>query len=186
MGTINDAFKRIYRVNFVPDDQKNRASQDIPLPIGYGQTISQPYTVRRMLEWLDARVDDIVLDIGSGSGWTTALLSSIVGLNGFIYAVERIPELLRFGKSNCKKYGIKNVKFYRSHKNVYGLPEKSPYNRILVSAAAESVPDELINQLTIGGKMVIPVKNNILEITKKADSNLETIVHPGFIFVPLV
>jgi protein-L-isoaspartate(D-aspartate) O-methyltransferase len=95
MDTINKAFEVVSRVDFVPNDQINRASLDAPLTIGYGQTISQPYTIRRMLEWLDARVGDIVLDIESGSGWTSALLSYIVGPKGTVYAVERIPELLK-------------------------------------------------------------------------------------------
>src|SRR5450830_1043363 len=99
MDTISNAFNEIDRVDFVPNDQKSRAHLDIPLPIGHGQTISQPYTVRRMLEWLDARAGDIILDVGSGSGWTTVLLSFIVGPDGVVYAVERIPELLKFGKA---------------------------------------------------------------------------------------
>lgn len=186
MDTISNAFNEIDRVDFVPNDQKSRAHLDIPLPIGYGQTISQPYTVRRMLEWLNARADDIVLDVGSGSGWTTALLSFIVGHKGRVYAVERIPELLKFGKANCKKYRIENARFFRAYETVYGLPEKSPYNRILVSASANTLPIELLDQLQIGGKMVIPVQNDILEITKKSDGEHETVVHSGFIFVPLV
>jgi protein-L-isoaspartate(D-aspartate) O-methyltransferase len=186
MGTISNAFNEINRSDFVPEELEDQAYLDVPLPIGYGQTISQPYTVNRMLEWLDVRVGDIVLDVGSGSGWTTALLSNIVGHRGMVYAVEKVPELLKFGKTNCRKYRIKNVKFYKAHDNVYGLPEKSPYNRILVSASADNVPDVLVDQLTTGGKMVIPVKNDILEITKKPDGERETIVHPGFIFVPLV
>ncbi len=186
MDTISKVLEKIERKNFVPDSIKDRANSDIPLPIGFGQTISQPYTVKKMLKWLDAQSGDIVLDIGSGSGWTTALLSNIVGPKGMIYAVEKIPQLLKFGKSNCKKYGINNAKFYESHDSVIGLPERSPYNRILVSASANNLPEELFDQLIIGGKMVIPVKNDILEITKKPDGNIEAIAHPGFIFVPLV
>lgn len=186
MDTLSNAFNQIDRANFVPDDQINVAQKDIPLPIGYGQTMSQPYTVRRMLEWLDLSSGDIVLDIGSGSGWTTALLSSIVGPSGQVYAVERIPELLRFGKRNCRKYGLKNVKFYLSNDKVIGLPEESPYNRILVSASANSLPVELLDQLIVGGKLIIPVQNDILEITKKSDNEHETIIHSGFIFVPLI
>jgi protein-L-isoaspartate(D-aspartate) O-methyltransferase len=186
MDTLNKAFEKIDRIDFVPDYQKSSASLDVPLPIGYGQTISQPYTVKHMLQWLDARVGDIVLDVGSGSGWTTALLSFIIGPKGKVYAVERIPELLKFSKVNCMKYGIKNTQFFNANEKVYGLPEKSPYNRILVSAAAKDLPDELLKQLIIGGKMVIPVNNDILEISKISKNKINTIKHPGFIFVPLI
>ncbi len=176
----------INRADFIPEGQTERAEMNIPLPIGHGQTISQPYTVKRMLEWLDAHDGDIVLDVGSGSGWTTALLSHIVGPTGKVYAVERIPELLKVGEENCRKYQVNNAHFYQSDDDVYGLPEKSPYNRILVSASSDKLPEELIDQLTTNAKMVIPVKNDIWEITKKSDGKYEANIHPGFIFVPLV
>jgi len=185
MSGIERAFKLIDRKGFVPKSLRDRANLDVPLPIGFGQTISQPSTVRLMLEWLDARPADKILDVGSGSGWTTALLSEIVGLSGKIFAVERIPELVDFGKTNCINSGIKNAKFFQAVKN-YGLPEYSPYDRILVSASAKELPQELINQLKIGGKLVIPVKNDILKITKTSEKNYKLTTHPGFIFVPLL
>ena len=161
------------------------AKIDSPLPIGHGQTNSQPSTVKKMLAWLDAKPGDMVLDVGSGSGWTTALLSYIVGSKGYVYAVEKVPELVTFGRKNNKKLGIKNVKFFEAGES-YGLPEHAPFDRILVSASAENLPHELIEQLKPGGKLVIPVKNDILEITKKPNGDVMTLIHPGFVFVPLI
>lgn len=185
MEKIEKAFHIINRSDFVPESTRDKAFIDIPLPIGYGQTISQPSTVKSMLYWLDLKVGEKVLDIGSGSGWTTALLSTIVGREGKVYAVELIPELLKFGKLNCKKVGIKNANFYLAGKN-YGLPNFAPFDKILVSASANRLPIELIDQLKIGGKIVIPVLDDILEITKTSDKNFKTINHPGYIFVPLI
>lgn len=179
------AFQNIARNNFVPANIRGQASIDIPLPIGHGQTISQPYTVRQMLKWLDVRTGHKVLDVGSGSGWTTALLSYLVGSKNKVFAVERVPELLTFGRDNCNKIGIKNVQFFLA-KKTYGLPEHAEFDRILVSAAADELPDALLKQLNTGGKMVIPVKNDILEITKNSGNEYIINKHPGFIFVPLV
>lgn len=169
----------------MPEDLRDSAEIDAPLPIGYGQTISQPTTVRRMMHWLDAQPGDKVLDVGSGSGWTSALLSEIVGPSGSVYAIERIPELLKFGQNNCKKLGIHNVNFFLAGKD-YGLPKHAPFDRILVSASAKTLPEELLEQLAINGKLVIPIKNDILEITKTSDSDYTVQNHPGYVFVPLI
>lgn len=169
----------------MPEDLISQADFDIPLPIGHGQTISQPSTVKQMLSWLDVQKGQTVLDIGSGSGWTTALLAYLVGEKGKVFAVERIPELLVFGEDNCHKLGLKNTYFYPAGKEL-GLPRYGPYDRILVSAAAEKFPDELMEQLKIGGKMVVPVGNEILEITKISGKKRIVFLHAGFVFVPLV
>lgn len=185
MSSITDAFEAIDRSNFIPDEYKAEAKADAPLPIGYGQTISQPTTVRLMLTWLDVKPGNRVLDVGSGSGWTTALLSALSGKTGKVFAVELIPELVKQGKNNCERIGINNVEFLQAASE-YGLPKQAPYDRILVSASAKQLPAELIDQLKIGGILVIPVKNDILEITKKSPHEYETTTHPGFIFVPLI
>jgi len=185
MDIIKKAFENIHREDFVPEYLRSQVSIDAPLPIGFSQTISQPYTVRLMLEWLNAQAGEKILDVGSGSGWTTALLSQIVGPKGKIFAVEKIPELVKFGRNNCKNIGVKNAKFFQAGQE-YGLTSHSPYDRILVSASAKKLPKELLTQLKIGGKLVIPVQNDILEITKTSEHNFDTITHPGFIFVPLV
>jgi protein-L-isoaspartate(D-aspartate) O-methyltransferase len=184
MTTIDEAFRIIKRVNFLPGRVSEYAAQDTPLRIGFGQTNSQPSTVKQMLEWLDVQPGQKVLDVGSGSGWTSALLATLVGESGNVYAVERIPELLAFGRDNCQRVGIKNVEFY-APEDSYGLPSQAPYDRILVSAAADTMPQSLLDQLALNGKAIIPVKDDILEIIKRPDSTVEVVEHPGYLFVPL-
>jgi protein-L-isoaspartate(D-aspartate) O-methyltransferase len=185
MTNVDQAFKAVDRSDFVPAHLRSQVGVDAPLPIGFGQTISQPTTVKLMLEWLDAQPGDKVLDVGSGSGWTTALLAHLVGPKGQVYAVERIPELVEFGRENCRKYYVTNVQFSVADK-MYGLPQWAPYDRILVSAASSGLPEELLAQIKKGGKLVIPLKNDILEITKVSATDYQTLVHPGFRFVPLI
>src|SRR3989344_1354240 len=184
MGPLDKVFDKVDRRNFVLPDLVGSADFDRPLPIGFGQTISQPTTVRLMLGWLEPQSGDKVLDVGSGSGWTTALLAHLVGPLGKVYAVELVPELVEFGRQNCQKLGLKNVQFYLAGKK-YGLPKEAPFERILVSAAAEELPTELIDQLSVGGKMVIPKRNDILEIERTSPKNIETRVRRGFVFVPV-
>lgn len=183
--TIDEVFERVDRAQFMRPQYRHLSEVDEPMPIGQGQTISQPYTVRKMLEWLDVKPGQKVLDVGSGSGWTTALLSELVGPKGKVYAVERVPELVEFGRANVERYGAKNVEFHQAG-DEFGLSEEAPFERILVSAAADELPQELVEQLKIGGKMVIPVHNDILEITKLAKDKLDIKRHSGFVFVPLL
>ncbi len=185
MNTITQAFTEVKRSKFVPVQVRSLAYLDVPLSIGYGQTNSQPTTVRLMLEWLDARPGQKVLDLGSGSGWTTALLAHIVGKSGTVYAVERIPELVEFGRRNCHELNIFNAEFYEAGSN-YGLPAQAPFDRILVSANADKFPDVLLEQLKTGGKIVVPVNGVIHEVTKLPRGKTKTQEHPGFVFVPLV
>jgi len=183
---IDRAFEAVRRELFVPEEMRPFSKLDRPLPIGFGQTISQPTTVRLMLEWLDPKQGDHILDVGSGSGWTTALLSKLAGPNGRVEAVELVPELLAFGKENCERFGIGNVFFHPAEK-VLGFAGGAPYDRILVSASAETFPPELMDQLRLGGKLVLPIGNDIWEAEKtgaRGEYRLER--HPGFVFVPLL
>lgn len=182
---IEEAFEVVDRAKFMPENVRHLAGYDQAVPIGYGQTISQPYTVGLMLQWLDPQPGDKVLDVGSGSGWTTALLSHLVGPKGKVYAVERIPELVEFGRDNCERFGVKNVEFSTAGDKL-GLPEKGPYERILVSASADKFPEEIMGQLKISGKLVIPIQSDILEITKTSKKGRDVRKHPGFVFVPLL
>jgi protein-L-isoaspartate(D-aspartate) O-methyltransferase len=185
MDRLERVFSRAKREYFVSEDLKELSRYDMPVPIGFGQTNSQPATVRMMLEWLEVEPGNKILDVGSGSGWTTALLSYLTGAQGIVYAVEKIPELVEFGRANCQKLSLKNISFYKAGKQI-GLPGSAPYDRILVSASAKELPGELLNQLKPGGKMVIPVVNDILEIHKPLKGEIEIETHPGFVFVPLV
>ena len=183
---IINAFRKIKREDFVVDNLKSESSINAPLPIGQGQTISQPLTVAFMFEQLQPQKGQKILDIGSGSGWTTALLAEIVAETGKVYGIERITELKEFGERNVKKYGFKNVEFFclDGHK---GLPQEAPFDRILVSAAASSVPKALKDQLKIHGRLVIPTNNNDIRlIIKKDKNNFEEKIFKGFVFVPLI
>jgi len=183
--TIDKAFKVTPRANFLPETQVVYAGLDIPIPIGYGQTNSQPTTVRLMLEWLSVSEGDKVLDVGSGSGWTTALLARLVGPNGMVYAVELLSLLVDFGQANVERLGIKNASFHLAEE-VCGLPSKGPYQRILVSASAEKLPLSLLDQLIVGGRLVIPVGSDVLVINKFSKNDYKIDTHPGFAFVPLI
>ncbi|HRZ95355.1 MAG TPA: protein-L-isoaspartate O-methyltransferase [Candidatus Moranbacteria bacterium] len=185
---IIDAFFEISRVEFVPKELEKEAEADIPLPIGYGQTISQPATVATMLELLEPERGHKVLDIGSGSGWTAALLSYAVGKEGKVIAVERNANLLEFGKNNAEKFGYvsKGTAEFICADGSKGYSPEAPYDRILVSASAEYVPDELKAQLKIGGKMVIPILHSVWYLEKRGEDDFLKEEYPGFSFVPLI
>lgn len=183
-SNITEAFEHVDRAYFVGDAHGSDVYGDYPLSIGKGQTISQPTTVAMMLEMLDAQKGQKVLDIGSGSGWTTALLAYIVGEEGSVVGVERVEELVALGRANLAKLDFKNAQI--THAGTYlGSPNET-FDRILVSAAAEEFPHELTHQLKIGGKLVIPIQNSIYEIAKMKNGELKAVEHYGFSFVPLI
>ena len=180
------AFKTIKRKDFLPEDIKSLDELNQALPIGSGQTISQPLTVAFMLELLQPEEGDKILDIGSGSGWTTALLAEIAGEKGKVIAIEVIKEVKEFGEKNVKKYGFENIDYVLGD-GTKGFKKCSPYDKILVSAASSSgVPKESKKQLKISGRLVIPIENSIWLFIKKDDKNFQEKEHPGFVFVPLV
>mgnify|MGYP002412504733 CR=1 FL=1 len=185
---IIDAFSDVRRVDFVPEDLEDAAEKDIPLPIGHGQTISQPLTVAFMMELLDPRPGQRILDIGSGSGWTTAILSHIVGEKGTVIGLERIVELCERGRKNVQKYGYisKGIATIECSDGSRGYTKYAPYDRILVSASTEEIPQELKGQLAVGGKMVIPLRNSICYLEKKAKNDFSIEQFRGFAFVPSV
>lgn len=192
MGVLKDlntirAISKVDRRDFVADESKSFAYDDSALSIGYGQTISQPTTVAFMMEELKPKEGDRVLDIGYGSGWTTAILASIVGEGGRIFAFEIIPILKRFGERNIKKYKFENINFIEGDGS-RGLPSEAPFDRILVSAAAPSVPLTLKEQLKVGGRLVIPVGRGsqaIYVIERIGEKAYKKKRIPGFAFVDL-
>lgn len=180
------AFKTVDRAEFVLPENREHAYFDYPLPIGFGQTISQPSTVLFMLNLLDAKPGDKVLDIGSGSGWTTVLLARMVGKKGRVYGLEIVPELKAFGAENLQKFNLPQAEILQAQKGKDGLPKQAPFDRILVSASADNVPKKLIGQLKIGGRLVLPVKNSVWRIDRISKNQTQAQEFPGFVFVPLL
>ena len=178
------AFRKIDRADFVLDEYKNEAYGDYPLPIGYGQTISQPSTVAFMLELLQPEEGNKILDVGSGSGWTTALLARIVGSRGRVWGLELMPELVEFGRKNLGKYNFPWAEILQAGKKL-GLRDVAPLDKILVSASGDEMPQELIDQLKFGGRLVIPIQNSIWRLGKISKTKIDKTEFPGFVFVPL-
>lgn len=160
---INDkstlaAMRKVERHLFVPESQKKNAYDDGPLPIGYGQTISQPYIVAYMTALLEPKAGDKMLEIGTGSGYQAAVLAEIASN---VYTIEIVPELGTQAKKRLAALGYKNVEVITGD-GYYGLPDKGPFDAIVVTAAAEHIPPPLIEQLKDGGRMIIPVGSQFM------------------------
>lgn len=185
---IITAFERVDRTAFVRPEMASSAGENEPLPIGYGQTISQPLTVAFMLELLQPQVGQRVLDVGSGSAWTTALLAEIVGPTGLVTAIERIPQLKEFGAENLKRAGYRNIELFVGDGS-RGVAEFAPYDRIEVAAAGQSVPPALLDQLKVSGRIVMPIGEyvqDVVLIEKQGKGEYREQRFPGFQFVPLI
>ncbi|HBH16831.1 MAG TPA: protein-L-isoaspartate O-methyltransferase, partial [Candidatus Veblenbacteria bacterium] len=184
---IIKSFKAVDRSDFVPNSLQSVAFADQALPIGWGQTISQPATVAFMLELLQPNLGDKVLEIGFGSGYVAALLSQIVGKTGLVVAVERIAELGQQAYKNLTKYNFPQLRLVIANASK-GIKQPTAYDKIIISAAASKMPAEVISQLTEGGKMVFPYGQDLQEIIllEKVDNKIIKQSYPGFVFVPLV
>lgn len=189
---IIDAFQKIDRKDFVTDEYKDKAYINTALPIGYGQTISQPLTVAFMLELLQPEPGNKVLDIGSGSGWQTALLADIVGDppagEGKVFAMELIPELVSWSRKNITRYNFiqKGIVKFACADASNGLREEAPFDRIIAAASTQQIPSSWKEQMRIGGRMVVPVNNSVWLLVKKEENNFEEKEYKGFVFVPFV
>jgi protein-L-isoaspartate(D-aspartate) O-methyltransferase len=183
---LDAAFAAIDRRGFLPPSQRPRAGEDRPLGIGHEQTSSQPTTVRSMLALLDVQPGQRVLDVGAGSGWTTALLGHLVGPTGTVIGVERVPELAAWGAANVAHHAMPWATERLTAPDELGVPAEGPYDRILVSAMADEVPDALVAQLAPGGRLVIPVRSRMLVVDRHPDGSTSTKAHGWYSFVPLI
>jgi len=181
---VLSAMLKVPRHLFVPEEMRDLAYRDEPLPIGYSQTISQPYIVAYMTEALKLRPEDKVLEIGTGSGYQTAILAELVRE---VYTIEIIPELSQRAEETLKNLGYTNIEFLIGDGSK-GWPEKAPFDAILVSAAPAEVPPALVDQLQINGRLILPVGTDSQELVliKKTKKGLEKTSLIGVRFVPLI
>jgi protein-L-isoaspartate(D-aspartate) O-methyltransferase len=185
-GAVVEAMREVPRHRFVPDNRQGAAYADGPQPIGYGQTISQPYVVALMTELLNLKPGDRVLEIGTGSGYQAAVLSE---LTPCVYTVEILPELAQQAADRLRKLGYKTVETRQSD-GYYGWKEHAPFDAIIVTAAAGHVPPPLIEQLKPGGRIVVPIggvyeTQDLVVVTKDMDGRLRTRSVLPVTFVPM-
>ena len=181
------ALARVPREEFVPARLRDEAFANHPLPIGAGQTISQPFIVGLMTDLLDPQPDQVILEVGTGSGYQTAVLAVLVAQ---VYSLEVVPELAAAASSRLKRLGYGNVTV-RQGDGYAGWPEQAPYDGIIVTAAAPFVPAALFDQLRPGGRLVIPVglplhHQELLLVEKAEDGSRQTTSILGVAFVPMV
>jgi protein-L-isoaspartate(D-aspartate) O-methyltransferase len=166
------AMSRIPRELFVPEENQNLAYEDKPLPIGWEQTISQPYIIALMTEALELIGDEKVLEIGTGSGYQTAILAELVLK---VVTVERVPSLAKSARTILDNLGYHNIEIHLAEETL-GWKRDAPYDAIMVTAGAPSVPDDLVSQLVIGGRMIIPVGSRYMQelckVTRRKDRNV--------------
>lgn len=184
---VMDAMAEVIREKFVPLQQKPLAYENGPLPIGYGQTISQPYIVALMTDMLDLTPESIVLEIGTGSGYQAAILSRLAKK---VYSIERVEELSRSASERLKELGYDNVET-RCSNGYTGWEEQAPFDAIIVTAAVSHIPQPLVEQLKVGGRMVVPVGlpymyQELMLVTKNEDASTDTKNILGVSFVPLI
>lgn len=184
MDAVESAFAAQPRDGFLPARLRRRAEYDGPLDIGLGQTNSQPRTVEAMLRLLNVRPGHHVLDVGSGSGWTTALLAHLVGPTGCVRGVELEPDLVAFGSANLAATGQPWAAIQGATTGVLGDPRHAPYDRVLVSAEARHLPDELVGQVADGGRLVVPVAGLMLLVVRTG-AEVAVTPHGHYRFVPL-
>ena len=183
VAEVREAMVARPRAAYLPPEVSARGDDDVPLAIGHGATCSQPSTVAEMLTLLDPQPGDLVLDVGSGSGWTTALLARVVGPSGMVVGVELEPALVDMGRENLARAGV-DARIEQAVPGRVGWPDDAPFDRILVSAEAQEVPASLVAQLTPEGRMVIPVRGTMGVVRRHGDT-FEMRTLGAYRFVPL-
>lgn len=184
---VMQAMQSVDRKAFVSDENKDFAFENSPLPIGHGQTISQPYMVALMTDLVDVTAESVVLEIGTGSGYQAAVISRLVRQ---VFTVEKIPELAESASQRLKALGYKNIEV-RSGSGYHGWKEKAPFDAIIVTAAATHIPQSLVDQLKPGARMVIPIGlphmyQELMLVAKGKGGTTHTDSVLGVSFVPLV
>lgn len=191
-GFLNDskvelAIRKSPRHEFVPKSLLDMAYENIPISLMKNQTISQPSVVSRMTELLNVMEGQKILEIGSGSGWQSAILSFLVA-HGKVFSIERHPKLVKFAKENLNKLGIQNVDVILGDGSL-GLSQESPFDRIIITAACKKVPPPLFEQLSLDGLLIAPVgeySQSLILFKKTSQGIIEIKNQPGFVFVPLL
>lgn len=184
--SVTEAMRAIPRGHFLPPAQRRSAGVDEALEVGHGQTCSQPSTVANMLTLLDLDRGLHVLDVGSGTGWTTALLGHLVGSEGSVVGCEIVPDLVERGRESLTGVGMPWARIEAAERGTLGRPEDAPFDRILVSAMSDDLPEELVDQLAPGGILVIPVTGSMTRVTLDAEGRAEVSRHGIYRFVPLI
>lgn len=187
---IIDAFKKVPRHEFIPENIRDYSYADQPLSIGHRQTISAPSMIAIMLESLDLKTEQKVLEVGTGSGYNAALIAEVVGQKGGVFSIERVDELAEFGRANLKLTGYGWVQVVVGD-GTCGYEKEAPWDRILVTACAPELPKPLVEQMKIGGKLGAPVGQHYMfqtwMIAEKHDKGeLKIEERGGCSFVPLV
>jgi protein-L-isoaspartate(D-aspartate) O-methyltransferase len=181
---VADAMRELARERFLPPEQRARAGEDHPLPLWHGQTSSQPSTVAAMLRLLQVPVGSRVLDVGAGSGWTTALLARLVGPDGVVLGLELDPSLAAWGAANVAACGMPWVTLEPATPGALGRPVDGGWDRILVSAAPRELPPSLVDQLGDDARLVIPVRSTMHLVVRSGGRTTIT-THGSYSFVPL-
>ena len=187
--TVEDAMRRVRREEFVPARLRPDAYVDTPLPIGEGQTISAPHMVAIMAEKLELSPGHRVLEVGAGSGYHAAVAAELVSPGGHVYTVERVKSLARFAEDNLSRAGYSDTVTVIFADGSLGLPEKAPFDRIFVACGAPDIPSPLVDQLSDGGKMLVPVGGRMYQDLVKVEKKGDRVVSEncgGCVFVPLV
>ena len=182
---VLDAFYKIERHKFIPEDLRCSSYGDFPVPIGDGQTVSQPYIVALMSECLDLTGKERVLEIGTGSGYQTAILAELASE---VYSIERFEKLAKSAQELINALGYKNIKI-KIGDGTLGWEEFAPFDRIIVTAASPSIPSPLMEQLKEGGKLILPVGESLGQVLTLAEKKKEGVASTricGCVFVPLI
>jgi len=186
-NNVESAFRNIPRHEFILSSELGRAYYNEPLPIMKNQTISQPGVVSRMSEWLDVKDRQNILEIGTGSGWQTAILSCLVG-TGIVHSIEIHPELEKFARKNLEKFCLDNVNVILGDGSM-GYHKASPYDRIIITAACTEIPLPLLDQLSDNGLIIAPVgdtSQSLVLLKKTSKGIIEIKNESNYVFVPLL